>query len=162
MLVERPAHPLSRNPYASEDIKALQTNRLLRTLRTDEMTQLIAVGRWVVFQPGQTVTYCGTPVAEVLFLLKGRAKAEASAPNGGTFSAVLNLLRPGDDVGLLSLVDDAPHSATVTSLDTLHVLSIPMTTMRELLNAHVEWYRTLAEVAVWRLRNSAVWLQSLM
>ena len=108
MLVERPAHPLSRNPYASEDIKALQTNRLLRTLRTDEMTQLIAVGRWVVFQPGQTVTYCGTPVAEVLFLLKGRATAETSAPNGGTFSAVLNLLRPGDDVGLLSLVDDAP------------------------------------------------------
>ena len=103
-----------------------------------------------------------TPVGEILILVEGRAKAEVSGASHGNFTAVLNLLKPGDDIGLLSLVDGAPHSATVIALESLRTLLVPMANMRGLLKSHPEWYRVLAEVAVSRLRNSSVWLQALM
>ena len=153
---------LSQNGYSNGDIGALSVNHMLHTLGEDEVDRLINAGRRVIFEPDETVSRQATPVSEILFIFVGRAKAEVYAPNSGSFAAVLNLLRPGDDIGLLSLIDGAPHSATVTALENLHALSIPMINMRNLLQTHVEWYQTLAEVAGSRLRNSSVWLQALM
>ena len=141
---------------------ALRANQMLYTLGSEELPHLLGIGQWVVFEPDETVSRQGSPVKDILFLVEGKAKAEVSAPVSRSFSAVLNLLKPGDDIGLLSLVDGAPHSATVVALERLLVFSIPLTNMRALLQTHIEWHRVLAEVAVLRLRNSSVWLQALM
>ena len=163
MIVEqRPAETLVQNGYTRGDLSVLLGNQMLQTLGREEITHVIDIGRRVVFEPDATISRQSTPVIEVQFVIQGRAKAEISPPSHGSFVAVLNLLRPGDDIGLLSLIDGAPHSATVTALEYLHVLSVPMADMRALLHSHVEWYMTLAEVAVTRLRNSSTWLQSLM
>ena len=151
-----------QDEHSSIYLNMLRTNPMLHTLGEEEMSHLLGIGRWVTFEPGEIVCHQARPVGEIHFLVSGRAKAEVSTPSHGTFVAVLNLLKPGDDIGLLSLVDGAPHSATVITLEHLCVLSIPMTNMRGLLQDHVEWYRVLAEVAVSRLRNSSVWLQALM
>ena len=163
MSVEQGIHVAhSLNGFSSSDLSALRGNHMLHTLGDEEVPHLLGVGQWVKFEQDEIVSRQGTPVIEVLFLVEGRAKAEVSTPANGTFTAVLNLLKPGDDIGLLSLVDGAPHSATVTALELLLALSIPTTTLRTPLQTHVEWYRVLAEVAVSRLRNSSVWLQALM
>ena len=163
MIVEqRPAETLAPNGYARGGLAALLGNQMLQTLGKEEIAHVIDIGRRVVFEPDAIVSRQSTPVSEVQFIIQGRAKAEISPPSHGSFVAVLNLLRPGDDIGLLSLINGAAHSPTVTALEHLHVLSNPMADMRALLHCHVEWYMTLAEVAVTRLRNSSTWLQSLM
>ena len=153
---------IHQNGHVNQDLDALKANRMLHTLGDEEIPVVLDAGQWVMFEPEETVCRQATPVGEILILADGRAKAEVSGASNGKFTAVLNLLKPGDDIGLLSLVDGAPHSATVTALEHLRALSVPMANMRGLLQAHPEWYRVLAEVAVSRLRNSSVWLQALM
>ncbi len=143
-------------------LAVLRMNQMLSTLGDDEIPTLLTAGQWVVFEQDEVVSRQGTGVRDVLFIVEGRGKAEVSAPVNANFVAVLNLLKPGDDIGLLSLVDGAPHSATVIALERIFALSIPTTDLRNMLKAHVEWYRLLAKVAVWRLRHSSVWLQALM
>ena len=150
------------NTYNSTDLLSLRANHMLRTLGDEELSTLLSAGQWMTFKPDDTVSLQSTPVREILFLIEGKAKAEVSSPNNGNFAAVVNLLKAGDDIGLLSLVDGAPHSATVTALEVLRALSIPTVNMRSFLRSHPEWYRTLADVAVSRLRSSSLWLQTLM
>ena len=61
-----------------------------------------------------------------MFLGAGSARAEIPAPAVRESMAVLNYLKPGDNIDLLSLVDCSPHSATVVTLERLLTLSIPI------------------------------------
>ena len=143
-------------------LTGLRENQMLHTLGDIEMPRILNLGHWITFDRDEIVSCQGTPVHEVMFLGAGSARAEISAPAVRESMAVLNYLKPGDDIGLLSLVDGSPHSATVVALERLLMFSIPIEKVRNLLVNHPEWYRILAEVAVWRLRNSSVWLQSLI
>ena len=141
---------------------ALKANRLLRTLPANELTRLISGGRWVTLKQDEVISRQSDPVEVVLFIAEGRAKAEISAPVRAGYKAVVNFLGPGDDIGLLSLVDGAPHSASVIALEDVHAVAVPVTVVRDYLNSHPEWYRVLAEIAVSRLRTSGLWLQALI
>ena len=148
--------------YTWRDVTTLRTNRLLRSLSYEELSELLSAGRSVVYDQNEVISHQAQPVDTVLFIVDGRARAEVSAMNNSAFKAVVNFLGPGDDVGLLSLVDRAPHSASVTALESLRAVSISMETMQSRRSAHPEWYRALAEIAVERLRTSGVWLQALI
>jgi len=139
-----------------------RSNRLLRTFESHEQTRLFNAGRWVTFKSNEIVTQQSEAVEAILFIVEGKARAEISSPQTSSRIAVVNLLGAGDDIGLLSLVDGAPHSATVTALTELRAVSIPYQELRERLLAHPDRYRVLAEIAVERLRLSGGWLQSLI
>lgn len=139
-----------------------RSNRLLRTFDSHDLTQLLNTGRWVIYKPSQVVSQQSEVVEAILFIVEGKARAEIYAPDNPPTRAVVNLLGPGDDVGLLSLLDAGPHSATVTALTELRGLAIPFQTLRENLVAHPDRYRVLAEIAVERLRLSGGWLQALI
>lgn len=144
------------------DIVTFRANRLLRGISDRELFQILKGGETVTFKQDEQVTHQSTPVTSVLFILEGRARAEVSGPTQSSLRAVVDFLRPGDDIGLLSVVDGAPHSATVIALDDIKAISVPVLTLRTYLSNHEEWYRTLAEIAVERLRTSSVWLQAFM
>ena len=164
--IETPVVPgralMDGNGFAA--VSGLRLNRLLGSLADHEFFQVISSGRWVRFRQDEVVSHQARPVDHILYIVEGRAKAEVSAPvtANSPFRAVVNLLVPGNDVGLLSLVDVALHSATVTALEDIDALSIPLSVMRSHLRSHPEWYRILAEIAVDRLRTSGLWLQALM
>jgi CRP/FNR family transcriptional regulator len=139
-----------------------RANRLLRTFEGQEQTRLFNAGHWVIYRPKQVVSRQSEIVEAILFIVEGKARAEVSSPQTSSRFAVVNLLGPGDDVGLLSLVDGAPHSATVTALTELRAVSIPFRELRERLIANPDRYRVLAEIAVERLRLSGGWLQALV
>jgi CRP-like cAMP-binding protein len=94
--------------------------------------------------------------------IKGRARAELSAAETGAPVAVVSFLGPGSDIGLISILDGAPHSVTVRAVENLLVAAVPVGAMADLLHRHPEWYVTLAHLAVSRLRVSGAWLQKLL
>ncbi len=149
-------------PKQSVSMTSLRAHPLLGSLDEEEFSALISTGCWMNFSPDEVVSRQSMAVDVVLFIVEGRAKAEVSAPAKADYKAVINFLGPGDDIGLLSLVDGGAHSASVTSLEELKAIAIPMGVMREHLRRHREWYRSLAETAVTRLRTSGVWLQALI
>lgn len=148
--------------YGGPGVTVLRGHRLLRHLPDSEFAQFLKTGKLRTFGRGEVVVQQGKPVEGVFFIVSGRAKAEVSALTKGATKAVVNLLGPGDDMGLLSIVDSSPHSASVTALEDLHAMSVPLAVMQGYLQRHPEWYRALAETAVARLRTSGVWLQALM
>jgi CRP/FNR family transcriptional regulator, cyclic AMP receptor protein len=143
-------------------MKGLNLNRILRSISENEIEGFLTVGEWVEFDEGEIVSKQSDPVTDVLFIVSGRARAEIGGGGESTFRAIVSFPEAGDDIGLLSLVDGAPHSATVTALEDVLALSVPMSALRMRLRSRQDWYRILAEISVERLRTSGLWLQSLM
>ena len=143
-------------------MKGLNLNRILRSISENEIEGFLSVGEWVEFGEGEIVSNQGDPVQDVLFLVSGRARAEIGGGGESTFKVILSFPAAGDDIGLLSLMDGAPHSATVTALEDMLALSVPMSALRMRLRSRQDWYRILAEISVERLRTSGLWLQSLL
>lgn len=133
---------------------ALRGHRLLRTLPRKEVERLAWAGHWLRFPPERVVVRQGTPVEAVLFVVQGKAVAvmERPLPGSQDFEATVHFLDPGADIGLLSLVDGAPHPATVTTLTSLEVVAIPSGVLQESLRCHPSRYRALARAAVEDLR----------
>ena len=143
-------------------IRELRSNRLLRDINDNEINSFLGIGRWVTFKEAEVVSKQGAPVDEVLFIVEGRARAEVVGNGDSTYKAVMDFPGVGDDIGLLSLVDGAPHSATVTALEDLRALSVPISSLRMRLQVRQDWYKLLAEIAVERMRHSGLWIQALM
>ena len=146
----------------SSMMDGLRVGRLFATLDESEYYGLMEQAHCRTIPPGQEVTRQGKTVEFVHFILKGKAKAEIWAQATGRSWAVVDMLGPGDSVGLLSIIDGAPHSATVIAMDQLEIVSVPLGAIQAGLLNHPEWYRILAEEAVSRLRNSGKWLQALL
>lgn len=150
----------SAPPVAGRD--PLPTNQLFSSLHPDELQELARLTRLYTVESGHTVTVQGQAVEDVYFIRQGRARAEISASEAGAPVAVIGFLGPGSDIGLISILDGAPHSVTVRAVEDLQVAAVPLRAMADLLCRHPEWYVTLAHLAVSRLRVSGGWLEKLL
>jgi CRP-like cAMP-binding protein len=157
---------LNRNAQAREAENGLRSpvpaNRLFSTLSPDEYMQLAAIARSHVYPEGEVLTRQSESVTGVHFVRQGRARAELSNHNGEAPLAVINFLGPGSDIGLISIVDGAPHSATVRAMEEVRTTEVPLEFMQSLLARHPEWYVIFTEVAIARLRTSGAWLERLL
>ena len=162
MLLESASRAVELSRGWGSGAETLSSNRLLGRLSTEDLDQLTDRGRSVGFEAGAVVSQQGAAVDAVLFIEEGRAKAEAASSERPAYRAVVNLLGPGDDVGLLSLVDGGPHPASIIAMEPVKCLVVPMKVMNDYLGAHPEWHRSLAEIAVSRLRASDEWLEALI
>ena len=141
---------------------ALSSHRMLRTLDQDDLARFVASGAWLSADAGDTIAEQGGPVESVTFITEGNAREEVASAGKGTYRAVVGFLGPGEDVGLLSLVDQAPHLSSVIAMRRLQALQVPFEEVERCLRRHPEWYRPMAEAAVARLRAHGLWLQALV
>jgi CRP-like cAMP-binding protein len=96
---------------------------------------------------GQTLLREGDPGDEVLLILDGEAAVTVGGLPVGTIQA-------GDCVGEMSLLDNAPRSATVTSSTPLRALVLPADAMRQLLADHPVVAQRLTSTLTARLRSA--------
>ena len=143
-------------------LSVMSLNTLLRTLPRDELFSLVQNSHVVEVDADRELTKQGTPVTEVLFIWKGRAKAVLNGRYHKETWAVVNMLGPGSDIGLLSALDYGPHSATVVSLEKLQVIAVPIELMHITLERHPGWYRDIAVITLQRLRNMGIWIDNLL
>ena len=141
---------------------AMQQNSFLGRLPKDELAGLLS--GCVVKEIGtdECLTRQGEPVDLVYFIWKGHAKAVLNGSSRTDNLAVLSVLKPGEDIGLMSIVDTGPHSATVISLTRLRAIGINRRRMQTILQRHPEWYEIIAKELLSRLRNSGFWMENLL
>lgn len=137
-------------------------HRLLATLGHAEIANLVESSSWLSASEGDLISVQGTPVNDVVFIVEGNAREEVRDAGRGEFRAVVNFLGPGDEIGLLSLLDRSPHHATAIAMKRTQGLRAPVALLEEMLKVHPEWYESIAQLAVARLRASSLWLQALI
>jgi CRP-like cAMP-binding protein len=97
------------------------------------------------FQPGQIIVSQGTPGQAFYMILEGRVEIVRDNSSFGAF-------RPGDFFGEMSLLDSAPRSATVRSLEPTRCLMLSSWDFKALLERHPSIAIKLLEVLSRRLR----------
>ena len=150
----------TRSPIPPAYARGLLSNPLVKAMGSERVAELFESGELLTFKPGQVIAEQSTPVDNVFFVVGGAAKAEILPRNPGGLKVNYGILPQGQDIGLLSVVTCDHHSATVTAVEDVSVISVPTAKIAELLLKNPEWYRVFAEIAVYRLRTSGLWMRS--
>jgi CRP-like cAMP-binding protein len=107
------------------------------------LRELVKLGRFSEYAPGEVVIAAGQPADFLYVILSGEAKVLAR--RGG--------LRVGDYFGELALLDSEPRSATVVAAGQLHVIKFPRRVLREIVERDPEIALGMMTVLAKRVRR---------
>jgi CRP/FNR family transcriptional regulator, cyclic AMP receptor protein len=111
----------------------------------EEVKAISGVAQEGYFQPGQIIVTQGTPGQAFYLILSGRVEILRDGVSLGAFG-------PGDFFGEMSLLDQAPRSATIRALDHTSCLMLSSWDFKTLLENHPSIAIKLLEVLSRRLR----------
>lgn len=111
----------------------------------DEIAQIAAVAQDSHFQPGQIIVTQGTPGHAFYLILSGRVEILRDGISLGAFGS-------GDFFGEMSLLDQAPRSATIRAIDATSCLMLSSWDFKAVLERHPGIAIKLLEVLSRRLR----------
>lgn len=96
--------------------------RFLDALSQEQVDALRAIGRTRRYASGERLFHEREPGDAVLVLQSGRVKL-SSITDGGR-EALLGIREPGELIGEMSAIDEAPRSATATAMEPVEVLAL--------------------------------------
>ncbi len=111
----------------------------------EEISAVVSVAQEAYYQPGQIIVTQGTPGQAFYLVLSGRVEILRDGTSLGAFG-------PGDFFGEMSLLDQAPRSATIRALDQTVCLMLSSWDFKALLEKHPSIAIKLLEVLSRRLR----------
>jgi CRP-like cAMP-binding protein len=130
-------------------VAALRAVPSLSKLDDDALLCIVGDSANLFWRAGSCVFQTGTPADGLYIVVSGAARVLDGA---GT---ELNVLRPGDFFGELSLLDGSPHGHTVVAAEDSEILVVAKERFDELLEADPELRRTVHETAAERRAASA-------
>ncbi|MBI5508484.1 MAG: cyclic nucleotide-binding domain-containing protein [Deltaproteobacteria bacterium] len=129
---------------------------LFAELSLDELRQIHTAAERIRFQAGATLIKQGLPGTALYILTQGKVRVSTKDAAGN--DVVLVELGPGQYVGEMALIDDAPTSANVTAVVDTHAFKLGRDRFRELLTTQdriaLRFYRTFVGDLVGRLRDT--------
>ena len=99
-----------------------------------------------------TVMASGDPTDSLYIVLSGRLKVMMSDAEGK--EVILSILGPGEFFGEMGLIDDAPRSASVVSIEPCELLSIAKRDFKKCLAENFEMAQAVMRGLVRRLRDA--------
>jgi len=99
-----------------------------------------------------TVMASGDPTDSLYIVLSGRLKVMMSDAEGK--EVILSILGPGEFFGEMGLIDDAPRSASVVSIEPCELLSIAKRDFKKCLAENFEMAQAVMRGLVKRLRDA--------
>jgi CRP/FNR family transcriptional regulator, cyclic AMP receptor protein len=99
-----------------------------------------------------TVMASGDPTDSLYIVLTGRLKVMMSDAEGK--EVILSILGPGEFFGEMGLIDDAPRSASVVSIEACELLSIAKRDFKKCLAENFEMAQAVMRGLVRRLRDA--------
>ncbi len=111
----------------------------------EEIAAIAQVAQESQFLPGQIIVTQGTPGQAFYLVLAGRVEILRDGTSLGAFG-------PGDFFGEMSLLDQAPRSATIRALELTQCLMLSSWDFKALLEKHPSIAIKLLEVLSRRLR----------
>jgi len=138
---------------AHEENKAfLRRVPLLSALNEQQIESLAAASARRNFPKGRTIVSEGEPSQSLYVLLSGRAKVQRSDSEGK--EVILAVLGSGDFFGEMSLIDDAPRSASVITIESCDFMSIAKESFKAMLLQSNEMCMQVMRGLVRRLREA--------
>jgi CRP-like cAMP-binding protein len=110
-----------------------------------EIDAIVAVAQESGFQAGQIIVTQGTPGQAFYLILSGRVEIIRDGQSLGAFG-------PGDFFGEMSLLDQAPRSATIKALEPTLCMMLSSWDFKALLEQHPSIAVKLLEILSRRLR----------
>lgn len=126
---------------AHEQNKAfLRRVPLLASVSEAQLDQLAAGSVRKNYPRGRTIVAEGEPSQSLFILLSGRAKVQRSDSEGK--EVILAVIQAGEFFGEMSLIDDAPRSASVITLESCDFMAITKEAFKDMLYQSPEmcWY----------------------
>ncbi len=111
----------------------------------EEIAAVVSVAQESGFQAGQIIVTQGTPGQAFYLILQGRVEIVRDNRSLGAFG-------PGDFFGEMSLLDQAPRSATIRALEPTTCLMLSSWDFKGLLEKHPSIAIKLLEILSRRLR----------
>lgn len=138
---------------ANEENKAfLRRVPLLQSLSEIELDQLAAGSVRKNFPKGRTIVSEGEPSQSLYILLSGRAKVQRSDSEGK--EVILAVLGSGEFFGEMSLIDDAPRSASIITLESCDFMALNKDSFKSMLMQSPEVCMQIMRGLVKRLREA--------
>ena len=138
---------------ALEENKAfLRRVPLLSGLNEQQIESLAAGSARRNFPKGRTIVSEGEPSQSLYILLSGRAKVQRSDSEGK--EVILAVLGSGDFFGEMSLIDEAPRSASVITLESCDFMSIAKENFKAMLLQSNDMCMAVMRGLVRRLREA--------
>jgi len=125
---------------------------ILSRLTDEDVEWMAATGKRTRHSAGDILIHQGAPIASLMFVLDGKVSVEVEGV--GQVAS----LGSGEMLGEMSLVDEAPPSATVVVTEPAHVLHIDRATLNAKLEAEPAFaarlYRAIAMFLSVRMRST--------
>jgi CRP/FNR family cyclic AMP-dependent transcriptional regulator len=138
---------------AHEENKAfLRRVPLLGSLSEMQLSTLAAASVRRSFPKGRTIVAEGEPSQSLYILLSGRAKVQRSDAEGK--EVILAMLGPGEFFGEMSLIDDAPRSASVITVESCDFMAIQKDSFKAMLSQSSDMAMQIMRGLVKRLREA--------
>ena len=128
--------------HSQSDIKALSTNILLRNLEEEKLKRILALSEKEFWKKKTCNISKNNIFGKFHFVLAGRLKMYRIDPHSGR-ELTLCLLKKGDVFDVIRLLDDTEHKVFFETLDEVHLISLPLPYMSQLLEEIPEIYRNL-------------------
>ena len=125
-------------------------DNILSALPAELSSGLFAKGRLHTLAADQSLFLAGDEGDGCYRVEEGLLKASVAAPNGG--ERILAILGPGAVVGELSMIDDAPRSASVTALRESKLCFVSRGDFEAFARSSPEVYRHVMRLLARRLR----------
>lgn len=132
---------------------------LFSTLTPEQTEALAASVSKKRFKRGEILVEQGKKTDALYIVLTGRIRVLMTDRKGR--EVILATLTAGDYVGEMSLIDDAPHSATVAADQQVDVLVLGRDSFLRCLNENTEMAHAVMRVLVQRLRKASENISSL-
>ncbi|MFT3804186.1 MAG: Crp/Fnr family transcriptional regulator [Burkholderiaceae bacterium] len=138
---------------AHEENKAfLRRVPLFSSLSEGQLDQLAAGSVRKNYPRGRTIVSEGEPSQSLYILLSGRAKVQRSDSEGK--EVILAVIGPGEFFGEMSLIDDAPRSASVITIESSDFMAINKDSFKAMLIQSPDIGMQIMKGLVRRLREA--------
>ena len=151
-IVHRPkghSGPPPRDELSPMVQAAITSNPLLRVLSAEQQAELLASSRSVRFGPGEIIVREGDAGESLFLLLRGRVAVLKHCNDGS--DAQVSELSSGEVFGEMTLLLDAPRSATVRATAECELLQVNRSCFGELLQRNPDLLERLADQVEERL-----------
>jgi CRP/FNR family cyclic AMP-dependent transcriptional regulator len=125
---------------------------LFASFPEDQLRMLTSVITRRSLPRSTTVMASGDPTDSLYIVLSGRLKVMMSDAEGK--EVILSILGPGEFFGEMGLIDDAPRSASVVSIEPCELLSIAKRDFKKCLAENFEMAQAVMRGLVRRLREA--------
>jgi len=124
---------------------------ILGSLPTDVLIRLAEVGERRLFRAGDVLLRQGEPSTSLHIIVAGQVQVERERADGT--SLVLSAFGPGEVVGEMGLLDDAPRSATVIATADTETLEFGLAPIATLMAQYPVLARVVLRSLIQRLRR---------